>query len=210
LVYWDIHPHQFIINLPWITLASNRVTTNPASMPNITYWDKPAINRSGEVVYKIEYEGYSSNLATNPPTRHTEFVTQSIAVQFTEPAPYDVKMQNENSGVTYKVSGEIELTPSANIIRAYRGNYELTNKPSGFVNAEIDAYGSSSYEYQCQVEITAKSSHITLDNGSLVVGSKVTGTPATMPGITAWSDPENNPTAEIVYGINCEGRTNNL
>ena len=191
---------------PWITLASNRVTTNPASMPNITYWDKPAINRSGEVVYKIEYEGYSSNLATNPPTRHTEFVTQSIAVQFTEPAPYDVKMQNENSGVTYKVSGEIELTPSANIIRAYRGNYELTNKPSGFVNAEIDAYGSSSYEYQCQVEITAKSSHITLDNGSLVVGSKVTGTPATMPGITAWSDPENNPTAEIVYGINCEGR----
>jgi hypothetical protein len=38
------------------------------------------------------------------------------------------------------------------------------------------------------------------------VGSLLSGTPASMPGITAWSDPENNPTAEIVYGINCEGR----
>ena len=195
---------------PWITLASNRVTTAPAAMPNITYWDKPAINKSGEVVYKVEFEGYSTNVATNlvsrPPTRQTEFVTQSFAVQFTEPAPYDVKMQNDSAGVTYKVSGEIELTPSANIIRAYRGNYELTNQPGGFSAAQIDAYGSSSYEYQCTVEITAKSSHITLDNGNLIVGSLLSGTPASMPGITAWADPENNPTAEIVYGVNCEGR----
>ena len=27
-----------------------------------------------------------------------------------------------------------------------------------------------------------------------------------MAGVTAWSNPESNPTAEIVYGINCEGR----
>ncbi len=195
---------------PWITLPTNRVTTTPASMADLTYWDKPAINKTGEIVYKIDFEGYSNQVATDnisrPLTRQTQFITQSFAVQFTEPAPYDVKMQNENSGVVYKVSGEVELTPSANIIRAYRGSYELTNKPSGFTGAEIDAYGSSSYEYQCTVEITAKSSHITLDNGNLIVGSLLSGTPATMPGITAWSDPNANPTAEIVYGINCEGR----
>ncbi len=203
---------------PWIGLQGqipsaphlNRVLTTPASMPNITSWDKPAINRSGEIVYKVEFEGYSTDVATNlvsrPPSRQTAFVTQSIAVQFTEPAPYDVKLQNENASVVYRVSGEIELGSTSNIIRAYRGNYELTNKPLGFTGSEIDAYGSSSYEYQCTVEITSKSSYITLDNGNLTVGSLLSGTPASMPGITAWDDPENNPTAEIVYGVNCEGR----
>ncbi len=200
---------------PWIGLQGqipgaphlNRVLTRPASMPNITYWDKPAINKSGEIVYKIEFEGYSSNLPNSPRTRHTEFVTQSIAVQFTEPAPYDVKMQNENSSAVYRVSGEIELGATSNIIRAYRGGYELTNKPAGFVNAEIDAYGSSSYEYQCEVEIVSyPADYITLDNGNLIVGSQLSGNPATMPGVTAWDNPEINPTAEIVYGINCEGR----
>lgn len=195
---------------PWITLPSNRVTTTPAAMADLTYWDKPAINKTGEIVYKVDFEGYSNQVATDnisrPPTRQTQFITQSFAVQFTEPAPYDVKMQNENSSAVYRVSGELELGSTSNIIRAYRGNYELTNKPSGFTGAQIDAYGSSSYEYQCTVEVTSKSSHITLNNGTLIVGSLLSGTPASMPGITAWSDPENNPTAEIVYGINCEGR----
>jgi hypothetical protein len=195
---------------PWIGLPTNRVTTNPASMPDISGWEKPAINKTGEIVYKVDFEGYSNQVTTNnisrPPSRQTQFITQSFAVQFTEPAPYDVKMQNENSSAVYRVSGELELGSTSNIIRAYRGGYELTNKPSGFTGAQIDAYGSSSYEYQCTVEVTSKSSHITLDSGNIIVGSLLSGTPASMPGVTSWFDPENNPTAEIVYGINCEGR----
>jgi hypothetical protein len=196
----------------WITLGgspANTITTSPASKPNIASWDRPAINKSGEIVYKIDFEGYSpfvaNDFVSRPPTRQTEFVTQSFAVQFTEPAPYDIKLQNEASAVIYRVSGEVELNSTSNIIRAYRGTYELTNRPTGFTGVQTDAYGSSSYEYQCTVEITSKSNHITL-GGGLIVGSKVTGTPASMPGVTAWNNPEENPTAEIVYGINCEGR----
>jgi hypothetical protein len=201
---------------PWIGLQgqvpasqhTTRVLTAPASMPNITTWDKPAINKTGEIVYKIEFEGYSNQVATNfinrPPSRQTEFVTQSFSVQFTEPAPYDIKMQNENSSVVYRVSGEIELDSTSNIIRAYRGTYELTNKPLGFTGVEIDAYGSSSYEYQCEVNVHSKPAYITL-GGGLDVGERIPGTPATMPNIVGWDSPETNPTAEIVYKIQCEG-----
>ncbi len=195
---------------PWISLPTNRVTTTPAGMADISGWEKPAINKSGEIVYKIDFEGYSNQVATDfisrPPSRQTQFITQSFAVQFTEPAPYDVKMQNENSSVVYRVSGEVELGTTSNIIRAYRGTYELTNKPSGFTGVQIDAYGSSSYEYQYQVEVTSKPNYVHLDNDNIIVGSKLTGSPASMPGITAWDDPETNTTAEIVYAINCEGR----
>jgi len=201
---------SIVYKSPWITLPSNRLTTNPASMGNIIAWDKPAINRSGEVVYKIDFEGYSPFVANDfisrPPTRQTEFVTQSFAVQFTEPAPYDVKMQNENSSVVYRVSGEVELNTTSNIIRAYRGTYELTNRPLGFTGPKIDAYGSSSYEYQCTVEVHSKPNWIHLDNDNIDVDDKLPGTPASMPGITAWDNPETNPTAEIVYRVNCEGR----
>ncbi len=197
---------------PWIVLGNNptnRITTNPASMPNIMAWDKPAINKSGEIVYKIEFEGYSTavanDLITRPPSRQTEFVTQSFSVQFTEPAPYDIKMQNDSSPVVYRVSGEVELNGTGNTIRAYRGTYALTHKPSGFVVPKYDSYGSSSYEYQYRVQVSSKSSHITL-GGGLVVGSYLTGDPASFPGVTAWNDPETNQTAEIVYEINCEGR----
>jgi hypothetical protein len=195
---------------PWISLPTNRVTTTPAGMADISGWEKPAINKTGEIVYKIDFEGYSNQVATDfisrPPSRQTQFITQSFAVQFTEPAPYDVKMQNENSSVVYRVSGEVELGTTSNIIRAYRGTYELTNKPSGFTGVQIDAYGSSSYEYQYQVEVTSKPNYVHLDNDNIIVGSKLTGSPASMPGITAWDDPETNTTAEIVYAINCEGR----
>jgi len=209
---------SIVYKSPWIGIQSqvpaaqhlNRVLTTPASMPDITSWDKPAINRSGEIVYKIDFEGYSpfvaNDFVSRPPTRQTEFVTQSFAVQFTEPAPYDVKMQNENSSAVYRVSGEVELNTTSNIIRAYRGTYELTNKPSGFTGAEIDAYGSSSYEYQCTVEVHSCPGYIHLDNDNIVVDDILPGTPATMPGITAWDNPETNTTAEIVYRVNCEGR----
>jgi len=209
---------SIVYKSPWIGIQSqvpaaqhlNRVLTTPASMTDITSWDKPAINRSGEIVYKIDFEGYSPFVATNfttrPPTRQTEFVTQSFAVQFTEPAPYDIKMQNENSSAVYRVSGEVELNTTSNIIRAYRGTYELTNKPSGFTGAEIDAYGSSSYEYQCTVEVHSCPGYIHLDNDNIVVDDILPSNPATMPGVTAWDNPETNTTAEIVYRVNCEGR----
>jgi hypothetical protein len=180
----------------WITMAGTKFpTSNPASIGNLTFWDKPAINKTGEIVYRVDFEN----------NRQVQFVTQSFAVQFTEPAPYDAKMQNENTSIVYRVSGEVELGSTSNIIRAYRGNYELTNKPSGFTGVVIDAYGSSSYEQQCQVEITSISSHLTL-LGGLIVGSKLPGSQASMAGISAWDSPETNLTGEIVYGINCEGR----
>jgi len=180
----------------WITMAGTKFpTSNPATIGNLTFWDKPAINKTGEIVYKVDFED----------NRQVQFVTQSFAVQFTEPAPYDAKMQNENTSIVYRVSGEVELGTTSNIIRAYRGNYELTNKPSGFTGVVIDAYGSSSYEQQCQVEITSISSHLTL-LGGLIVGSKLPGSQASMAGISAWDSPETNLTGEIVYGINCEGR----
>ena len=192
---------------PWITLPSNRVLTTPAAMPDISGWDKPAINKSGEIVYKVEFEGYSNNVANTPKTRQTEFVTQSFAVQFTEPAPYDVKLTRENAAAVYKVSGEMSLANTSTQIFANRGTYALVNKPAGFTGAQTDAYGSSSYQQQFRVQISAKSGHITLDNGNLGVGSYLTGTTtANMPGVTSWTSPETNRTAIIVYEINCEGR----
>ncbi len=197
---------------PWILLATNRILTNPASMPDIIGWEKPAINKTGEIVYKVEFEGYSNQVATNPinrpPTRATEFVTQSFSVNFTEPAPYNIQMQNDNTSVVYRVSGEIELGNTSNIIRAYRGSYELAHKQSGsFTNLKIDAYGSSSYELQCRVRVSSKPNYIHLanDNISLAYGW-LYGNPATMPGITAWDNPETNIAGEIVYEINCEDR----
>jgi hypothetical protein len=198
---------------PWIGITGGTPlkfpVSNPAQIGDVVSWDKPAINKTGEIVYRVDFEGDSSStdVFVRPLARQTQFVTQSFAVQFTEPAPYDVKMQNENSSVVYRVSGEIEFTSTSTLISAYRGTYILTNKPTGFTGAQIDAYGSSSYEYQSTVEIVSKSDHITLAGG-LIPGSKLPGTStsASMAGVTVWSNPESNPTAEIVYGINCEGR----
>jgi hypothetical protein len=185
-------------------------TSNPASIGDIVSWDRPAINKSGQIIYKVDFEGGSFPIG-GPAARQTQFVTQSISVQFTEPAPYDVKMENENTSVVYRVSGELELGSTSNIIRAYRGNYELTNRQGGFTGGKIDAYGDLSYEGQFTAEIysikpSPSGPTITLAGG-LVAGNKLPGNfSASMAGITSWPNPEQNPIAEIVYAINCEGR----
>jgi hypothetical protein len=183
----------------WITPASNKFpTSNPASIGDIAAWYAPAINTTGEIVYKVDFENNQTYGRTQ-----TQFVTQSFAVQFTEPAPYDIKLDNESTSAVYKVSGQLSLTNTGTGIRVYRGNTELTNKPSGFINATVDAYGVTGYPNQCRISIYSKSSHITLAN-SWLPGSYVTGVPARMPSIIAWSSPETNPTAEIVYQVECE------
>jgi hypothetical protein len=180
---------------PYITLSTqNRMLGNPASISDVTAWTSPALNTLGEVIYKIDYEN----------GRQTDFVTQSLSVQFTPPAPYDVKLQNDSSGVVYRVSGEIELDGSTNIIRVYRGGQELTNV-STFSGGTTDAFGVFGYPNQCRVSVLSHSGHITLGSG-LTAGSHVSGTPASMPAIASWLNPENNQIAEIVYQIECEGR----
>ena len=170
--------------------------SNPATIGDLYDWDAWATNSAAQIVYKVDYEK----------NRQIDFVTQSISVQFTPPAPYDVKMQNENSSIVYRVSGELEFGSSANIIRVYRGSQELTHKPSGWGVIQRDAYGNWGYKNQCQVEVYSKSGHITLSGGITPGGAPIPGVPATMPSIIGWVDPENNPTAEIVYEISCEGR----
>jgi hypothetical protein len=178
----------------FITPPSNKIpTSNPASIGDISTWYAPAINKSGQIVYKIDFEN----------NRQVQFVTQSISVQFEPPAPYDVKLTNENSSAVYKVSGQFSLTNTNTGIRVYRGNTELTNKPTGFTSGKIDAYGEFGYPNQCRVSIYSKSSHITLAN-SWLPGSYVTGVPAQMPNIVGWTDPITNPTGEIVYQVECE------
>ena len=178
----------------FITPPSNKFpTSNPASIGDVSAWYAPAINKSGQVVYKIDFEN----------NRQVQFVTQSISVQFEPPAPYDVKLTNENSSAVYKVSGQFSLTNTNTGIRVYRGNTELTNKPAGFTSGKTDAYGEFGYPNQCRVSIYSKSSHITLAN-SWLAGSYITGVPAQMPNIVGWTDPNTNSTGEIVYQIECE------
>jgi hypothetical protein len=177
--------------------------SRPASIGDITGWTNPGTNKSGNVIYKVDFEN----------GRQTQFVTQSIGVQFTPPAPYDAKLTNENASIVYKVSGEVEFIGTGTLIRAYRGDTILTNKPSGFTGGQSDAYGNTGYKEQCRITIFDKSSHITLA-GSLVPGNAVPGTSTsaslgTNPdwiGVTAWNSPETNPTAVIIYEIDCEGR----
>jgi hypothetical protein len=183
----------------WITPAARKFpTSNPASIGDIAEWYAPAINTTGEIVYKVDFENNQAYGRTQ-----TQFVTQSFAVQFTEPAPYDVKLDNENASAVYRVSGQFTITNTGTGIRVYRGNTELTNKPTGFTNPTVDAYGVTGYPNQCRISVYSKSSHITLANGWLP-GSYITGVPARMPNIVAWSSPETNPNAEIVYQIECE------
>jgi hypothetical protein len=189
---------------PWITMASNPAKfpqSNPAEIGNITAWAKPALSSSGQIVYKVEFEGESSGSFRS---RQTQFVTQSISVQFTPPSPYNVFMQNENSSIVYKVSGELEIGGTGNRIKAYRGGQELLHKPSGFTGAQTDAYGDTGYPNQYRVSILSFSTCLSMPAGIDYPNAPVPGNPAQFPGITGWTDPENNPSAEIVYQIDCE------
>jgi len=182
-------------------------TTNPATIGDIISWTSPAVNTSGKIVYRVDFEGDSSstNVLVRPLARQIQFVTQSISVQFTPPAPYAVTMTNENASVVYKVSGEYDITGTSNIIRAYRGNLELTNTASfvGPGGGQYDAFGTFGFPNKCRVSLSSKPGHITLAGG-LTAGGFISGTPATIGSITGWDDPVNNPTAEIVYQIDCE------
>ena len=189
---------------PWVTMSLSPAKfpqSNPAEIGNLTGWHKPAHSSSAQIVYKVEFEGESSGSFRS---RQTQFVTQSIAVQFTPPAPYNVFMQNENSSIVYRVSGELEITGTANRIKAYRGSQELEHKPSGFTGAKQDAYGDFGYPNQYKVSILSFSSCLGMPAGIDYPNAPVPGNPATFPGITGWTDPENNPNAEIVYQIDCE------
>jgi hypothetical protein len=179
----------------WITQPINKFTTNPAEVGDISAWTSPATNKSGQIVYKVDFEN----------GRQVQFVTQSISVQFTSPSPYVANLTNENSSAVYRVSGEFTLNGTGNIIRAYRGSTELTNTNS-MPATDTDAYGTTGLSKdKCRVTISYVSPHITLPFG-LVSGSWVNGTPATLGALTGWADPKTNTTAQIVYRIDCEGR----
>ena len=188
----------------YITPASTKFPpSRPASIGDITAWTNPGTNKSGDVIYKVDFEN----------GRQIQYVTQSIAVQFTPPAPYDAKLTNENASIVYRVSGEVEFLGTGTLIRAYRGDTILTNKPSGFTSPQTDAYGNTGYKEQCRITIFDKSGHITL-TGNLAPGDPVPGisTSASLGtnpdwiGVTAWTSPETNPTGVIIYEIDCEGR----
>jgi hypothetical protein len=178
----------------WVTQSINRFTTTPAAAPNLSDWRKWAVSQSAEIIYKVDFEN----------NRQTQFITQSLSVQFEPPAPYNVVMQNDNSSVVYRVSGELEFNGTGNIIKASRGNIELTHKPSGFSGPQYDAYDEVGYPNQYVVSILSYSSHLGLPAPYNTPNARLAGNPATMPPITSWNDPENNLTGEIVYQIDCE------
>ena len=185
----------------WITQSINqstyRFTTTPATSANLHDWRKWAVSQSAEIIYKVDFEN----------NRQTQFITQSLSVQFTPPAPYNVVMQNDNSSVVYRVSGELEFNGTGNIIKAYRGNIELTHKPSGFTGPQYDAYDEVGYPNQYVVSILSKSPHLILAapfDTAPPYNIPLSGNPATLPDIISWVNPEENLTGNIVYQIDCE------
>ena len=70
----------------WIGLTGGNPpkfpVSNPAEIGNIVSWDYPAISSSGQIVYRVDFEGDSSstNVGIRPLARQTQFVTQSISV----------------------------------------------------------------------------------------------------------------------------------
>jgi len=178
----------------WVTQSISRFATTPAAAPNLSDWRKWAVSQSAEIIYKVDFEN----------NRQTQFVTQSLSVQFEPPAPYNVYMQNENSSVVYRVSGELEFNGTGNIIKASRGNTQLTHKPGGFTGGQWDAYDEYGYKEQYVVSILSYSSHLGLPAPYNTPNARLAGNPATMPAITSWDYPETNLTGEIVYQIDCE------
>jgi hypothetical protein len=184
--------------------------SNPASIGDIISWTTPATNTSGKIVYRVDFEGDSSTTdpLVRPLARQTQFVTQSISVQFTPPPPYDVKMTNENSSAVYKVAGTLSFAGTGTQIRVYRGGTELvnTNYNPLVPGPDLDAYGNYGYKDKCRISIDSYSSGIITLAGTLTGGNPVPGAPATMGDIIGWATPASNPSAQIVYEINCEGR----
>jgi hypothetical protein len=179
----------------WINVAPpKRMIGNPAAINDIVSWYAPAVNHSAEIIYKIDYEK----------NRQVDFVTQSLAVQFTPPAPYSVNLSSENGGITYRVSGELEFDLSSTTIRVFRGDLELSNV-SSFSGGQLDAYGNLGYPNQCRVSVLSYSGHLTLAGG-LTAGSHISGTPASFAGISGWSSPETIASGEVIFQIDCEGR----
>jgi hypothetical protein len=178
----------------WITPAASKFSTNPATIGDITAWDSPATHSSGQIVYKVDFEN----------GRQVQYVTQSISVQFTPPAPYVATLSNENTSGVYKVSGQFSLSNTGTYVRVYRGGTELTNL-SSWGTSKTDAYGNVGYPNQCKVTIESFSSHLSL-GGGLTVGSFVTGAPAYLTNLAGWTTPETYSTGEIVFKIDCEGR----
>jgi len=195
----------------WITMADTKFpNASPAQIGNIALWKDPAINKSGEIVYKIDFEGgylIQTNTFGYPLPRQTQFVTQSISVQFTPPAPYSAQLENESAAAVYKVSGQFSFDATFAKIRAARGDTNLTCVTS-FTGAQRDAYGVNGYKEQAVVKVSDISEHITLGGGLLLNGIlpvDAEGRAYTY-GIENWTSPETNQTATIVFEIDCEGR----
>ena len=186
----------------WITQSISKFTTTPAASPNLSNWRKWAVSQSAQIIYKVDFEN----------NRQTQFITQSLAVQFEPPAPYNVYMQNDSSAVVYRVSGELEFNNTGNTLKASRGNTQLRHMPNGFSGGDYDAYDEFGYKEQFVVSILSYSTHLTLQPpydtpNARLGGNQVT---ASMPPIISWDDPENNLTGEIVYQIDCEYVTGSI
>jgi hypothetical protein len=180
----------------WITQSISKFTTTPAASPNLSNWRKWAVSQSAQIIYKVDFEN----------NRQTQFLTQSLAVQFTPPAPYNIYMQNDSSAVVYRVSGELEFNNTGNTIKASRGNVQLRHMPNGFSGGQYDAYDEFGYKEQFVASILSYSSHLVLQPPYNTPNARLGGNQATasMPPIISWNDPENNLTGEIVYQIDCE------
>jgi len=194
----------------WITpIARKFPAGSPASIGDIIGWNSPAVNTSGQIVYKVDFEGGAFPVG-GPVARQTQFVTQSLSVQFIPPAPYAAQLENESAAAVYKVSGQFTLDATFTKIRAVRGDIKL-NCVTSFTGAQLDAYGVNGYKEKALVKISYISGHITLGGGlSLAPGYDVLPVDAEgraiTSGIQTWTSPETNQTAKIVYEIDCEGR----
>jgi hypothetical protein len=179
----------------FITLGQNKLTGTPATMIDITGWTNPGINTSGQIVYKIDFEG----------ARATQFLSQSISVQTEGNSPYSAILSNEASSITYKVSGQLSITGTGTTIVASRGNTQLTGVTS-FGSPATTIYGTTGYQNEAKVTLYSKSSHLTLA-GNLLPGATipVVNGVAVIGDIQAWSQPETYSTAIVVFEIDCEG-----
>jgi hypothetical protein len=186
------------ITLPGGLTAGSVVPTvsDVATIGDIATWSEWGNNTSAEIVYQIDIEN----------GRQTLYKTQSLAIQFSPDGPYSTTLSNENSSVVYRVSGELETAGTGNIIRAFRGETELTHTGT-FTSPQTDAFGDTGYKDQYQVTVYFHSAHLDLE-GSTTAGSVLTTDSglATIGDIDGWGTPETYPTALVVYRVELEGR----